>query len=288
MMDGALALLQLYSDWGIDCAVGDQALDQRLAYLSPLPSTRPAQQEPSPARTAGASATSYTPPGTPAAAPVAPARVAKMPSAAVPPLPAESVEQAHAVASAATSLEALRKAMESFEACSLHTTAMHTLFPQGPHGAPLMIIGEAPDADEDRSGHVFSGLGGDLLSQMLTPIGLKREDLLLATAIPWRPPGGRPPAETELRICRPFLERAISLLAPQRLLLCGRLPARILTESHTQMARHVWHPIRVTGLAAPVPALAIRHPMQLQTSPTARKDIWHTLLLVAQTLQQNS
>ncbi|OUI92396.1 DNA polymerase [Acetobacter indonesiensis] len=285
MMDGALSLLHLYTEWGIDCAVGDTALDHRLAQLAPMSSPTP---PPSFRQTAATPARkSVEPPSVQTGPDIRrPTPALSLPTA--PPSLAESIALAQSVSNAATTSDSLRTAIDQFDACSLRTTAMHTLFPQGPHRAPLMIIGEAPDADEDRSGAVFSGLCGDLLNQMLAPIGLARADLLLATALPWRPPGGRPPTDAELRICQPFLTRAIALFEPQYLLLCGRLPARLLMKQHKVLPRRKWVPIPIAGHPADVPALIMRHPLQLRTSPTARKDIWQDLLLVAQTLQENA
>lgn len=284
-MNAALDLLRLYQEWGVDTAVGDTAPDHRRAYLTPLSAAQPAppaqQAEPRNSAAFPAATVNKAAPKTEQRRPTG----LETPS---PILPKESIELAQAAAMQAATPEALKQAMQHFNACSLHKTAMHTLFPQGPQNAPLMIIGESPDAAEDRSGTVFAGLGGELLAQMLSPLGLERNQLLLATALPWRPPGGRPPTETELLICKPFLERAIALLAPQRLLLCGRLPARLLTHSTKPLPRHAWQPLSIAGCAQPVPALLIRHPLQLRASPTARKDIWQTLLVVAQTLQLNT
>ncbi|KXV58416.1 DNA polymerase [Acetobacter tropicalis] len=298
MMDGALSLLRLYAEWGVDTAVEDTPIDHRLARLAPIPAYQESlhqgqghqdvtPQRHSPHATPGIQPRKTV--GTPAFAPAQrpPASSPTHQPAAGPALLADSVAQAHAVAAAATTPDSLRTALEQFDSCSLRITAMHTLFPEGPMHAPLMIIGEAPDADEDRSGHVFSGLSGTLLDQMLSAIGLTRDTLLLATALPWRPPGGRPPTDAERRICQPFLERAIALFAPQRLLLCGRLPAHLLTGTNKALPRRSWQPVSVAGLPAPVPALIMRHPLQLRASPTARKDIWNDLLLVAQMLQQN-
>ncbi|NHO30769.1 uracil-DNA glycosylase family protein [Acetobacter farinalis] len=306
MMDSALSLLRLYEEWGVDTVVGDSPTDQRLAHLGKMrfPAeepvlrrtpegrlTGPAGHPAAPAAprtappSAGAHTGAHTGASTRAVTGAPPTASASL--QAGPALLAESLAQAQTLAAGASTPEALRAALEAFSTCSLRTTAMHTLFPTGPHQAPLMIIGEAPDADEDRSGQVFSGLCGDLLNQMLAPLGLKRETLLLATALPWRPPGGRTPTEPELRQCRPFLERAITLFAPQRLLLCGRLPARMLLDAGTTPPRRAWWPADIPGLAGPLPTLVMRHPLQLRASATARKEIWQDLMLVAQTLREN-
>nr|WP_298796945.1 uracil-DNA glycosylase [uncultured Acetobacter sp.] len=297
-MDAALSLLRLYEEWGVDTVVGDAPVDQRLALLGKMrfPGEQPALRRTPEGRLAGT--TSRPAPPSDAFSGPSPGQnsspfedAPRTPAPAVqtgPALLAQTLAQAQNLAAAASTPEALRAAADGFSACALRTTAMHTLFPTGPIQAPLMIIGEAPDADEDRSGQVFSGLCGDLLARMLTPLGLDRQTLLLATALPWRPPGGRAPTEAELRLCRPFLERAIALFAPQRLLLCGRLPARMLLDAKTPMPRKTWRPAAIAGLATPLPTLVMRHPLQLRASATARKEIWQDLMLVAQTLRENS
>ncbi|MFT9115178.1 MAG: uracil-DNA glycosylase [Acetobacter malorum] len=291
LMDAALSLLRLYGEWGVDTVVGDSPVDQRLARLGKMrfPDEEPALRRASDGRLTGAQGRAAPPtPSVSGQTPPPSREIPRPPISAAqsgPALLAQTLAQARALAAAATTPEALRTAVDGFSACALRTTAMHTLFPTGPLQAPLMIIGEAPDADEDRSGAVFSGLCGDLLARMLTPLGLDRQTLLLATALPWRPPGGRAPTEAELKLCRPFLERAIALFAPQRLLLCGRLPARMLLDAKTPLPRRSWGPAAIPGLAAPLPTLVMRHPLQLRASATARKEIWQDLMLVAQTLR---
>ncbi|GAN68483.1 DNA polymerase [Acetobacter orleanensis] len=294
-METALSLLRLYGEWGVETAVGDSPVDQRLARLGKMhfPAEEPALRRATDGRLTGPNSSTMPPTRPPAGQNVPRAAPSGEPPRAVPAAPqsgpallAHTLEQARALAAGANTPEALRAAMDGFSACALRTTAMHTLFPTGPVQAPLMIIGDAPDADEDRSGEVFSGLCGDLLARMLTPLGLNRQTLLLATALPWRPPGGRAPTEAELKQCRPFLERAITLFTPQRLLLCGRLSARMLLDAQTPLPRRNWGESAIAGLAAPLPALVMRHPLQLRASATARKEIWQDLMLVAQTLQQ--
>lgn len=281
MMEAALSLLRLYTEWGVDVAVTDTPTDHRHAgaglVLPPLRGKTPQQTPP------------YIPPQPGTGRTPAPAAVTQN-QPQQPPAPtsfADTVEQAQRLAAAANTPEELFQAMDSFTACPLRGAAMHTLMPSGPRNAPLMLIGEAPDEDEDRSGQVFAGLCGTLLDTMLAPLPLERSQLALATALPWRPAGGTPPTEMDQRICRPFLERAITLFAPKRLLLCGRLPARMLLGKTTDLPRRNWQDITLPGLP-PLPVMCMRHPLQLRASPSARREIWTTLMTVMDTLRQNS
>lgn len=282
-MQDALSLLRLYTEWGVDTAVTDNATDHRLAEAGafrlppvreqgrrtgqPQPATAPLQHSPAPA----------TPPAVqrPAPLPLVEGGIASL---------SESVALAQQVAAQATTPDALRSAMEQFDTCSLRGTAMHTLAPSGPFNAPLMLIGDAPDADEDRSGQVFAGLCGTLLDTLLAPLPLERGQLALSTALPWRPPGGRPPSEAEQRICLPFLQRAITLFAPRRVLLCGRLPATMLLGKDATLPKRDWGTLTLPN-GPTLPVLVMRHPLQLRASPTARREIWQTLMMVMKTLR---
>lgn len=284
-MQDALSLLRLYTEWGVDTAVTDHATDHRQAGAGAfrLPPMR--DQTGQDARTTN---TRPSPQQRPTAPPVPGTLPRSMPPAAqvdggLTSL-SESIALAQQAAAQATTPDALRSAMEQFDACPLRGTAMHTLVPSGPHNAPLMLIGEAPDADEDRSGQVFSGLCGTLLDTLLAPLPLTRDQLALGTALPWRPPGGRPPSDAEQRICLPFLERAIALYAPRRLVLCGRLPATMLLGKDTPPPRRNWGELTLPGCPA-LPVLVMRHPLQLRASPTARREIWQTLMMVMKTLR---
>ncbi|MCH4091672.1 uracil-DNA glycosylase [Acetobacter sp.] len=184
-------------------------------------------------------------------------------------------------------IEALEKAIDGFVACNLRGTATHTVLPRGPVGARVMVIGDAPDADEDRSGVVFSGESGGFLTRMLASIGRTREEMILAPAIPWRPPGGRPPSPVEVAQCLPMLLRSIALYQPERLLLCGGLATRMILgpDINPARARGSW---RMTAWGAEggvqKPVMAMRHPSQLRAGATARRQIWDDMLLLAVTL----
>ncbi|MFT8441298.1 uracil-DNA glycosylase [Acetobacter fabarum] len=278
-MHDALSLLRLYTEWGVDTAVTDTATDHRLSragahHLPRLPTPGKPRQS-APAVQAPPMVAPHTLRQNPTPAAGSEGGITSL---------GESIALAQQAAAQASTPDALRTAMEQFDACSLRGTAMHTLLPSGPTNAPLMLIGEAPDADEDRSGHVFAGLCGTLLDTLLAPLPLERSQLTLATALPWRPPGGRPPSDAEQRICLPFLHRAITLFAPRRLVLCGRLPATMLLGKDTPAARREWGTLALPGLGD-MPVLAMRHPLQLRASPTARREIWQTLMLVMKTLR---
>ncbi len=192
--------------------------------------------------------------------------------------PAEHALQA---AAGANTLEQLRTAIAAFDGCALRDTASHLVFAEGDPAADLLLIGDPPSADEDRSGTPFAGPAGAYLDRMLASIGLNRSNLLLTPLIPWRPPGDRPPSPAELTICLPFLHRLIALAAPRRLLLLGPLPARSLLPQATsrRRARGAW-----IDTAEGTPALPTFSPAELMRSPKDRRAAWADLRLLRRTL----
>jgi uracil-DNA glycosylase family 4 len=212
---------------------------------------------------------------TPAAEPPAqPIQMATAPAAAHASL-AETIAKAQTAASAAQTLDALREAIISFDGCSLKKAARNTVFSDGNPSSDIMLIGDMPDADEDRQGRPFCGASGELLTRMLSAIGLNRtEECYLATALPWRPPGNRTPTPDELAICQPFLERHITLMAPKLLILCGNMASKtVLNESRNVM--------KLRGQAlhyGEIPARVLIHPSQLLRKPLEKRLAWQDLL----------
>lgn len=199
-----------------------------------------------------------------------------------PPAPAESQG---ATPADATTLAEFCARLAALRDHPLARTATHAVMPIHVEGSRLMVIGETPQADEDRSGIVLSGADHAMFDRMIGAIGLDRAALSLAPAIPWRPPGGREVSPAEMQFCRPLLHRAIALCRPERLLLLGLTPARMMLGDAVTLAqiRGKWREVEIPGLGSR-PALVTRHPMQLPASPRARQEAWRDLLLLAETL----
>ena len=109
---------------------------------------------------------------------------------------AERVQHARSVAATCRSLDDLADALERFDGCPLKQTATRLCFADGSPDARLMLIGEAPGAEEDRQGVPFVGPSGQLLDRMLATIGLDRRSVWITNVIFWRPPGNRSPTRT--------------------------------------------------------------------------------------------
>lgn len=211
----------------------------------------------------------------------------------------QMVEEARLLASRAQTLQDLQDALSVFNGCSLKETAIHTVFSDGVAGAKIMLVGEAPGADEDRYGKPFIGKSGKLLDQMLAHIGLDRQaNLYISNVIPWRPPGNRAPTVAEIDVCRPFIERHIQLIAPEILIFSGGIAAKTLLNKKqgiTQLrgkqhaydlANFSWDPQAVD--AQSIPAFAIFHPAFILRQPLQKKAIWKDLLDVRAELDKNN
>ncbi|HZT52664.1 MAG TPA: uracil-DNA glycosylase, partial [Stellaceae bacterium] len=234
----AAGLLRWYVEMGADEAIAAAPHD-RFAALAPRPDPAPIARPAPPAA---------------AAAPIAPA---------VPTGGLAAAAGARALAEAADTLEALRAAVAAFEGCALKRTATTTVFADGAPGAPLMILGEAPGAEEDRQGLPFVGRSGQLLDRMLAAIGFDRKrNAYISNVLFWRPPGNRKPTDEETAACLPFVLRHIALAAPRAVMLCGGTATAALLgrpEGITRL-RGRWFELAVPGLPRPVPTLATYHP----------------------------
>jgi uracil-DNA glycosylase len=252
----ALALLRLQLEWGVDETLAEEPVDRLQA------------------RGTGEEALSLPTAGLPTAS-------LPTPSASLPRKKAETrlgtpAARAEAAAQAAHTIEALRAALAAFDGCSLRDTATNLVFADGNTRAGLMLIGEAPDGDEDRSGMPFAGPAGAYLDKMLASIRLDRRHALLTTALPWRPPGNRPPTPTEIATCAPFLIRHIALVRPRRAVLLGSLAGRMLSGRGQRLPRTGWTELEIPRLGA-VPALLMPGPAAAMRSGQARSDAWTAL-----------
>jgi len=270
----ALVLLALQRDWGADEGLSDEPVDRCAEgpATAPLPAYLPAYLEVPPAPPAAAPAQSDL---RASSALVSPAAVPAARGVARP-----AATQAAALAAACTTLAELRAAIAGFEGCALRDTATNLVFSDGNPAARIMLVGEAPGAEEDRAGLPFVGASGQLLDRMLGSIGLDRTQVLITNILPWRPPGNRTPSETEIAVCLPFVLRHIALVAPEVLLLLGATAVRAITGNAQgiRRLRGQWQSLAVPGLDRPIPALPTYHPAYLLRTPLAKREAWADLL----------
>ena len=193
---------------------------------------------------------------------------------------AEAAQSARALAAGAQTIEELAALVARFDGCALKRTATSTVFIDGNPAAPVMIIGEAPGAEEDRLGKPFVGRAGQLLDRMLAAIGLDRRDVQITNVIYWRPPGNRKPTAQEIASCLPFVFRHIALSRSKVLVLAGGTAASALlpmSEGITRL-RGRWFDLAIPGLDVPLPTLPMFHPAYLLRSPERKREAWRDLL----------
>ena len=187
----------------------------------------------------------------------------------------------------ASSIDELHAELDAFEGCSLKHTAMNMVFAGGNPKAKIMLIGEAPGADEDRQGTPFVGVSGQLLNHMLASIGLDRDSVYISNILFWRPPGNRSPTDAEIAACLPFAEQHIALAAPQILLLLGGVATKTLLRTREGITRlrgrwTNYTPQLGQKETQPIKCMPLFHPAYLLRQPGAKRQAWGDLLLVKQ------
>ncbi|MFC5504510.1 uracil-DNA glycosylase [Bosea massiliensis] len=217
-----------------------------------------------------------------------PAAMAVRPNAAAATAPDDAALSARALAQEAATLEELKDALARFEGCALKATAKSLVFADGNPNGRVMIVGEAPGADEDRIGLPFVGRSGQLLDRMLAAIGLSRkDDVYIANLLPWRPPGNRTPTPQEVAICLPFIQRQIQLADPDILLCIGGPSAQgLLGLSGILASRGKWQEYE-TGTRR-IPAMATLHPAYLLRQPLQKRLAWRDMRALKAALGKGS
>lgn len=262
-MEGMLSpaeLLRFYLDCGVDECMGDTTrnlINVTETLAAPV-----------------AAATQDLRVQLPAAAPAAPAEASGT---------IEALSEARDRARSATTLEELRAALDGFKGISLRRTATQMVFSDGIPTAKIMLVGEAPGADEDRLGRPFVGVSGQLLDRMLAAIGLSRDaNVYITNVINWRPPGNRAPSESEIALSLPFIERHIELVDPAVLVFVGGVSAKALlnTAQGITRLRGRWVDYSTPAMATPVAAMPLFHPAYLLRSPAQKALAWADLLAV--------
>lgn len=182
---------------------------------------------------------------------------------------------------ACKTLEELKNAMLTFEGCALKKTALNTVFCDGNPKADVMLVGEAPGADEDTQGLPFVGQSGQLLNKIFQAIGLPRDKLYISNILPWRPPGNRTPTNEEIAICQPFIEQHIHLIKPKLLVFLGGVSAKTLLKTNEGITklRGRFHEYK-TCHGDSIPCFATYHPAYLMRSPGQKAQVWHDVLKI--------
>lgn len=187
----------------------------------------------------------------------------------------------------AQTLDDLKAMVENFDGCALKFSANSTVFGYGNPQAEIMIIGEAPGADEDRQGEPFVGRSGHLLDKMLQSVGIERQDCYITNILPWRPPGNRTPTDEEVVMCLPFLKRQIELVSPKIIFILGRSAANSLLDNSESISSLRGHFIDYTTSGGKIiPTLSSFHPAYLLRTTAQKAKSWSDLLRLKRKLEE--
>lgn len=276
-----LGLLRWHADMGVDVTL-DEAPHNRFAEAEETHPRAGARPHAAPAPQAAAARGPAAPAPTFERATPAPARFEQAAA-----LTADAAAQsAREAAQGAQSLEELRALLESFQGCALKATATRLVFADGNPQAKIMLIGEAPGAEEDRQGLPFVGRAGQLLDRMLAAIGLDRTSVYIANAIPWRPPGNRAPTPQEVAICLPFLQRQIALVAPRIIVCLGKSSMQAVLGRREGIMQARGHWFDYHDGEARVRALAMLHPAYLLRQPAHKRLAWRDLQILKKAINE--
>jgi DNA polymerase len=174
------------------------------------------------------------------------------------------------------SLKELFEATKDCQKCKLGKTRKNYVFGEGNEQAKLVVVGEAPGADEDETGRPFVGRSGELLNKILSSVKFERSDVYICNIVKSRPPQNRNPEPDEIEACLPYLLRQIELIRPKMILALGKVAANTLLENNLSMTAmrgkvHRWKSIDV---------VATYHPAALLRNPNWKKLCWEDVQMM--------
>jgi len=182
-------------------------------------------------------------------------------------------------------LAELHVQINSIEDCSLKNNSKKIVLGDGDIDSPIMIIGEAPSAEEDKTGRTFLGEVGDLLKKMLTAINIKKENIYSTYAVNFRPPEDRKPTSAEIKRYSKFLQKHISIINPKIIILMGSTAMQSLTglNSKISIERGKWKEIIIKNTNYNV--MITFNPSYLLRVPENKKHSWEDLKNIKQKIK---
>jgi uracil-DNA glycosylase len=181
-----------------------------------------------------------------------------------------------------TSLQTIRDELGDCQRCKLRDKRTNIVFGVGNADAPLVFVGEAPGADEDRTGEPFVGAAGQLLTKMIEAMGLTRADVYICNILKCRPPGNRNPEPDEIAECEPFLVKQLAAIRPRMIVTLGKFAAQCLLRSDAPISklRGAWKEYQG------IPLMPTYHPAFLLRTPSAKREVWADLQEVMRELDR--
>lgn len=227
-------------------------------------------------------------------------KTSKQPSPARPPAntapaskpTASRLNEAEKLASNANDLEQLYAAIRDFDTGALSRFASQAVIARGNSKADVMLIGEAPGSEEDNAGKPFIGPSGQFLDKMFASIELDEKSLYITNSVFWKPKANRKPTEEEVQMCLPFVHRHIALIAPKILVTIGGSSSKSLLGVDTGITRlrGKWGQYAIknpdgSDSKTIIPVLPMFHPAFVLRKPATKKNCWHDLLSLQETLE---
>jgi uracil-DNA glycosylase len=170
-------------------------------------------------------------------------------------------------------LAALRETALGCPRCRLSETRTHVVFGEGSPTAEVVVVGEAPGAEEDRTGRPFVGRAGKLLDLMLASIGFPRDSVFICNVLKCRPPGNRNPQADEVAACSPYLIRQLELVRPRAIFAVGTFAAQALLDTKVPIGQ-----LRGTVHSyQDIPLVPTYHPAALLRNPAWVRPAWEDL-----------
>jgi DNA polymerase len=174
---------------------------------------------------------------------------------------------------ATKSLDELNNAINTCMKCGLGKTRIKFVFGVGNPKADVVVVGEAPGADEDEKGEPFVGRAGQLLNKILEAVQFKREEVFICNILKCRPPNNRDPQTEEIDCCEPYLWKQLEILKPKMILCAGRIAGQSLlkTNSSLTLLRGKVHDYRG------IPLMVTYHPAALLRNPNWKRPCWEDM-----------
>jgi uracil-DNA glycosylase len=184
--------------------------------------------------------------------------------------------------SGAAGLKAIRDELGDCQRCKLAGKRTNIVYGVGNPDAPLVFVGEAPGADEDRTGEPFVGAAGQLLTKMIEAMGLGRDEVYICNILKCRPPGNRNPEPDEIAECEPFLKKQLAAIRPRMIVALGKFAAQCLLRSDAPISklRGAWKAYEG------IPLMPTYHPAFLLRTPSAKREVWADLQEVMRELDR--
>ena len=177
-------------------------------------------------------------------------------------------------------LQQLRDEIGDCRRCQLSEGRSNIVFGVGNPDADLVFVGEAPGRDEDIKGEPFVGKAGQLLTRIISAMGLTRDDVYICNVIKCRPPDNRDPFPAEIEMCEPFLKEQLSIIKPRAICALGNFASQTLLKSEVRISRLRGQFRDYNG----VPMMSTYHPSYLLRNPHAKRDVWEDIKMVMELL----